>query len=110
MLKRIVVIQFVALLSLALAGTSIAETTQHTHPTTGTQQTTTGGGQNDPAQMFQQILQQLTQGQARPTPKPGTGPNGAGSTGGIKSAGAVAGTQMKPTSTKSGSSHTKGKR
>ncbi len=23
----------------------------------------TGGGQNDPAQMFQQILQQLTQGQ-----------------------------------------------
>ena len=78
MLKRIVVIQFVALLSLALAGTSIAETTQHTHPTTGTQQTTTGGGQNDPAQMFQQILQQLTQGQARPTPKPGTGPNGAG--------------------------------
>ena len=110
MLKRIVVIQFVALLSLALAGTSIAETTQHTHPTTGTQQTTTGGVQNDPAQMFQQILQQLTQGQARPTPKPGTGPNGAGSTGGIKSAGAVAGTQMKPTSTKSGSSHTKGKR
>jgi hypothetical protein len=24
---------------------------------------TSGGGQNDPAQMFQQILQQLTQGQ-----------------------------------------------
>ena len=80
MLKRIVVIQFVALLSLALAGTSIAETTQHTHPTTGTKQTTTGG-QNDPAQQFQQILQQSTQGQARPNPKPGTGPKGAGSTG-----------------------------
>ena len=109
MLKRIVVIQFVAMLSLALAGTSIAETTQHTHPTTGTQQTTTGG-QNDPAQMFQQILQQLTQGQARPNLKPGTGPNGAGSTGGIKGAGAVAGTQMKATSTTSRSSHTKGKR
>ena len=76
MLKRIVVIQFVALLSLALAGTSIAETTQHTHPTTGTKQTTTGG-QNDPQQQFQQILNDLTKGQTRTNPQPSTGPKGA---------------------------------
>jgi hypothetical protein len=65
------------------------------------------GCQNDPCQQFQQILNQLTQGQAI---KPSTGPKGAGSTGGIKGAGAVAGTQMKATSTTSGSSQTKGRR
>jgi hypothetical protein len=76
MLKRIVVIQFAALLSLALAGTSIAETTQHTHPNSGTKQTT-GGGKNDPQQQFQQVLQDLTKGQARTNPQPSTGAKGA---------------------------------
>jgi hypothetical protein len=33
-------------------------------------------GQNDEAQKFQQILNQLTTGQARTNPKPGTGPKG----------------------------------
>jgi hypothetical protein len=31
----------------------------------GADQCSQGGGQNDPAQMFQQILQQLTQGQGQ---------------------------------------------
>lgn len=57
MLKRIVVITFVALLSLGLAGTSIAETKRHSHPATVS---TNQSGMSDPNQQWQQIMQQAT--------------------------------------------------
>src|ERR1700675_1536256 len=41
------------------------------------------GGPNDPADRFQQILKQQTQGQAaRPNPQPSTGPKGVSTTSG----------------------------
>jgi hypothetical protein len=57
-LKRIVVIQFVALLSLALAGTSIADTKKNK--------------QGDAIKQFQQVLDELP----RSNPKQGAGPTG----------------------------------
>ena len=66
MLTRIGAITFVALFSLALAGTSIADTKK---PPPQSQ-----GGQNDPATMFQEVLKQLMLRQQ------GTGPKGSGTT------------------------------
>ena len=63
-LKRIVAVIFVALLSLALEGKSVAEPKKP--PTTG---------QNDAHQQYQQMLDQLSQG--RTNPKQGGGPKGA---------------------------------
>ena len=68
MLYRIVAITLVALLSLALAGQSIAETKKPPPPPKPTQ------GQNDPHQQFQQLLDSLSQGKS--APKPDAGPKG----------------------------------
>jgi hypothetical protein len=59
MLNRIVAVTLVALLSLTLAGKSIAAPT---------------GGQNDPAQMFQQIMQTISQCGTCQKPTQGGGP------------------------------------
>jgi hypothetical protein len=70
MLKRIVVIQFVALLSLALAGTSIADTKK---PPPCDAKCAEDKKQADQIKGFQQVLESLH-------PQPTTGPKGAGST------------------------------
>jgi hypothetical protein len=68
MLKRIVVIQFVALLSLALAGTSIADTKK---PPPCDAKCAEDKKQADAIKGFQQVLDEL------PRSKPSTGPAGS---------------------------------
>jgi hypothetical protein len=77
MLKRIVAITFVALLSLALAGTSIADTKKKAPPPPPGGQ----GGQNDPTQQYQQILNSLTQNPSRSTVPKASGTTSRGTVG-----------------------------
>jgi hypothetical protein len=73
MLKCIVVIQFVALLSLSLAGTSIADPPKLTPEQIRAQE---DKKQLEALKAFQQALDS----QARKNPQPSTGPKAAGST------------------------------
>jgi hypothetical protein len=73
MLKCIVVIQFVALLSLSLAGTSIADPPKPPPPDTT--------AQDSKKQLeFIKETQKALDSQARKNPQPSTGPKAAGST------------------------------
>jgi hypothetical protein len=74
MLKCIVVIQFVALLSLSLAGTSIADPPKPLTPAQMEQLEIKR--QNEAQKAFKQALDEA----ARKNPQPSTGPKAAGST------------------------------